>query len=194
MMPSPASWRSSADANCGRTVGNLFFAVMSILHPNAQRVVAAASEAGVSVTVVEYPAGTRTAVDAAAAIECVVDQIVKSMVFVADGEIVLALTSGLHQVDTKALAAALGADRCRRADADRVREATGYPIGGVPPFGHTTRLRSVADPHLLGFDVVWAAGGTPRHVFAIPPADLVALSHAVVTDFTKLDPAHEPSV
>lgn len=159
---------------------------MSTLHPNAQQVVTAAGEAGVSVTVVEYPEGTRTALDAAAAIECVVDQIVKSMIFVADGEVVLALTSGSHQVDPDVLAVVLGADRCKRADADRVRTATGYPIGGVPPFGHTTRLRSVADPHLLGFDVVWAAGGTPRHVFAISPTDLVALSQAVVADFTRV--------
>jgi len=112
----------------------------------------------------------------------------------ADGEIVLALTSGSHQVDASTLAAVLGANRCMRAGADQVRDATGYPIGEVPPFAHTTRLRSVADPHLLGFDVVWAAGGTPRHVFAISPSDLVALSHAVVADFTKLDAAHEPSV
>ena len=158
---------------------------MPTLHPNAQRVVAAAGASGVNITVVEFPDGTRTAVDAAAAINCAVDQIVKSMVFVADGAAVLALTSGSRQVDPAALASNLGVARCKRADAELVRKATGYPIGGVPPFGHTTHLRSVVDPHLLDFDKVWAAGGTPRHVFSITPHDLVLLSGAPTADFTR---------
>ncbi len=158
---------------------------MPSLHPNASKVVAAAAAAGVSVDVIEYPQATRTAEDAAAAIGCDIDQIVKSMIFSAGEEIVVALTSGSRQVDPQALAAALGVPKCGRADADAVREATGYPIGGVPPFGHSATLRSVLDPHLLDYDVVWAGGGTPRHVFGISPTDLLVLSGAELAQFTR---------
>lgn len=159
---------------------------MPIVHPNAQRVIDAAAVAGVTIEVIEYPEATRTAEDAAAAIGCDVDQIVKSMIFAADGDIVLALTSGSRQVDPAALATAFGVARCGRADADAVRAATGYPIGGVPPFGHDTPLRAVADPHLLEFETVWAGGGTPRHVFGIGPNDLLRLSAARPAEFTRL--------
>lgn len=158
---------------------------MATLHPNARRVVDAAAAAGVQIEVIEYPSATRTAADAAAAIGCVVDQIVKSMIFGADDETALALTSGSRQVDPKALASVLGVSECARADADAVREATGYPIGGVPPFGHATQLRSVVDLHLLQFDIVWAGGGTPRHVFGISPDDLLRLSCAKPAKFTR---------
>jgi len=158
---------------------------MPALHPNAQRVVDAAAAHGVDIQVIEYPEATRTAEDAATAIGCAVDQIVKSMIFAAGDEIVLALTSGGQLVDPDALAEALGVVKCGRADADAVRKATGYPIGGVPPFGHQTSLRSVVDPHLLDFDTVWAGGGTPRHVFGIHPDDLVRLSGAYPADFTR---------
>ena len=158
---------------------------MSTLHPNAARVAATAAAAGVTIEVIQYPEATRTAADAAAAIGCELDQIVKSMIFAADKEIVLALTSGGKQVDPEALATALGVAKCGRADADAVRAATGYPIGGVPTFGHDTHLRSVLDPHLLEFDTVWAGGGTPRHVFGISPADLLRLSGAEPAEFTR---------
>ena len=149
------------------------------------RVLSAAAGHGLTLDVAEFPDGTRTADDAAAAVGCAVDQIVKSMIFAADGELVLALTSGAHQVDTQALATLAGAERCGRADADQVRATTGYAIGGVPPFGHDQPVRTWLDPHLLSFDVVWAAAGTPRHVFPIAPAQLVALTGAVVAPFTS---------
>ncbi len=154
------------------------------LHPNAERVAAHARSAGYPIEVAEYPEGTRTAGDAAAAVGCLVDQIVKSMVFEADDGLILALTSGVHRVDPDALARCLGVNRCARPDADRVRKATGFPIGGVPPFGHSTPLDTVVDPHLCEFDVVWAAAGTPRHVFPIDPAHLIEISGGTIADFT----------
>ncbi|MFM7258104.1 MAG: YbaK/EbsC family protein, partial [Acidimicrobiaceae bacterium] len=133
---------------------------MSDLHPNTLRVVAAAREAGLEITTRRFPEGTKTAADAAAAIGVVVGQIVKSLVFGVDNEIVMALVSGSNQLDEKKLAAAAGGSKCSRVDADAVRAATGYPIGGVPPFGHSTQLRIFIDPDLLQYVEVWAAAGT----------------------------------
>ncbi len=163
------------------------------LHPSARRVHDWAAERGVHLAIREYPEeGARTAEDAAAAVGCKVDQIVKSMIFsavTADGpELLLALTSGSNQVDAAALAELAGVGRCGRADPEGVRAATGYAIGGVPPFGHATALRTWVDPHLLDFTEVWAAAGTPRHVFPIAPAALVELTGAVEAAFTT-DPA-----
>lgn len=156
------------------------------VHPSAQRVKDFAGQSGLSIEPHEFPDnGARTADDAAQAVGCRVDQIVKSMIFDADGELVLALTAGSNQVDPAALAAAVGADACGRADIDKVRAATGYAIGGVPPFGHNEQLRAWIDPHLFNFDTVWAAAGTPRHVFALSPADLVRLTGAVEADFAQ---------
>lgn len=166
---------------------------MSIeLPPSARKVADAASGHGLTLDIIEYPDGTRTAADAAAAVGCEVDQIVKSMIFSAlgnesgetSGELVLALTSGGNRVDGDALATLAAVARCGRADVDAVRATTGYAIGGVPPFGHQTSLRTWVDPRLLDFDVVWAAAGTPRHVFAVEPTRLVEITGAVVGDFT----------
>ena len=153
---------------------------------SVDRVLAAAAAAGLDVKVVEFPDGTRTADDAAAAVGCKVDQIVKSMIFAAgdDREIVLALTSGANQVDGVRLAALAGVDACHRATADEVRSTTGFAIGGVAPIGHLSPLRTWIDPHLLTFDEIWAAAGSPRHVFAIDPSRLVDLAAATVADFT----------
>lgn len=152
---------------------------------SVQRVVAAAARQGRELAIAEFPEGTRTAEDAAAAVGCTVDQIVKSMIFATDDSLVLALTSGANQVDPEALARLAGAERCGRADAEQVRATTGYAIGGVPPFGHENPVRTWIDPHLLDFDQVWAAAGTPRHVFPISPGDLVALTGAVPGAFTR---------
>ncbi len=141
-----------------------------------------AERLGVPVEVREFPTGTRTAEDAAAAIGCDVAQIVKSLVFIADGRPVLALTSGRNRVDERRLAAAIGASEVRKADADEVREATGYAIGGTPPFGHATDLEVVCDRDLTGFDEVWAAAGTPATVFGLAPARLLAATAARVVD------------
>jgi len=142
-----------------------------------------AEAAGMDVEVRRFPEGTRTAADAAAAIGCEVGQIVKSLVFVAEeGRAVLALTSGANRVDETRLAEAVGADRVRKADADEARQATGYSIGGTPPFGHDALLAVVCDRDLAAFDEVWAAAGSPQHVFAIDPADLVRVAGARVVD------------
>ncbi len=155
---------------------------MSDLHPNTSRVIAAAREAGLEITTRRFPEGTKTAADAAAAIGVSVGQIVKSLVFAVDGEIVMAYVSGANQLDEKKLAAAAGGSKCSRVDADAVRAATGYPIGGVPPFGFSRPLRIFVDPDLLTYDEVWAAAGTWNDVFPITPNDLVRASGGVVTD------------
>jgi Cys-tRNA(Pro) deacylase len=155
------------------------------LHPNARRVHDAAAALGLDIEIRRFPEGTKTAADAAAAIGCEVGQIVKSLIFAVDGEIVLAYVSGANQLDEKKLAAAAGGLRCQRVDADAVREATGYPIGGVPPFGHTTQLRIFIDPDLLGHAEVWAAAGTWNDVFGIEPHELVEASGGVVVDLKR---------
>lgn len=174
---------------------------MSEVHPQAAKVTAAAAAADVTITPVEFPESTRTAQQAADALECDIEQIVKSLIFQIDhaesgdeadadsseaptSEIVLALTSGKNTVDTDRLAQAAGGQRCGRANPDQVRATTGYAIGGVPPIGHDHAVRTWIDPHLLTLPTVWAAAGTPRHVFEIEPDLLVAISGAVVFDFT----------
>jgi Cys-tRNA(Pro) deacylase len=158
---------------------------MSDLHPNTLRVIDAAREAGLEITTRRFPEGTKTAADAAAAIGVVVGQIVKSLVFGVDNEIVMALVSGSNQLDEKKLAAAAGGAKCSRVDADAVRAATGYPIGGVPPFGHSTQLRVFVDPDLLQYDEVWAAAGTWNDNFGAAPADIVRVAGGVVTDLKR---------
>lgn len=154
-------------------------------HPNVERVVAAAVAAGLQIDVRQFPEGTRTAAEAAAAIGVGVGQIVKSLVFGVDDEIVMALVSGANTLDESRLAAAAGGQRCVRVDADAVRAATGFPIGGVPPFGHTTTLRVFIDPDLLQYDEVWAAAGTWHDVFGCEPFKLVEASGGVVTDLKR---------
>ena len=123
----------------------------------------------------EFPEGTRTAQDAAAAIGCSVAQIVKSLVFLRDDAPVLVLCSGANTVD----AGRLGLEK---ATAAVVREATGFAIGGVPPYGHPAPLTTLVDEDLLEFVEVWAAAGTPRSVFPLTPAQLVERSGGTVTD------------
>jgi prolyl-tRNA editing enzyme YbaK/EbsC (Cys-tRNA(Pro) deacylase) len=97
----------------------------------------------------------------------------------------MAYVSGANQLDEKKLAAAAGGTKCSRVDADAVREATGFPIGGVPPFGHSTQLRVFVDPDLLQYDEVWAAAGTWNDVFGAAPADIVRVAGGVVTDLKR---------
>ena len=158
---------------------------MSDIHPNVVRVMEAARERGLEITTKRFPEGTKTAADAAAAIGVSVGQIVKSLVFGVDDEIVMALVSGSNQLDEKKLALAAGGAKCSRVDADAVRAATGYPIGGVPPFGHSTQLRVFVDPDLLQYDEVWAAAGTWHDVFGIEPHKLVEASEGLVTELKK---------
>jgi prolyl-tRNA editing enzyme YbaK/EbsC (Cys-tRNA(Pro) deacylase) len=131
-----------------------------------ERVQSALDAAGVTACVVELPQSTRTAAEAAAAVGCEVAQIAKSLVFVdANGDAVLVITSGTNRVDEKRLG-------LKRADAEFVREKTGYAIGGIPPVGHATPLKIFIDQDLLRFERIWAAAGTPNAVFELSPSDL----------------------
>lgn len=144
--------------------------------------------AGLDFDIRLFPEGTKTAEDAAAAIGCPVSAIVKSLVFVLvtqwEEEPVVALVPGDMRLDTDKLADFTGADICRRATLDEVREATGYAAGGTPPFGHAVNLRVFADEKLKRNDPVWAAGGTPTTVFPISIVDLDRLAHAVWVDIS----------
>jgi len=151
----------------------------------AGRFLEAAARADLRVDVRHFLEGTRTAEDAARAIGCDVAQIVKSLVFLADEEPILALTSGRNRVDVGRLASVTGSSAVRKATAEEVRGATGYAIGGTPPFGHTRALRSFVDEALMGFDVVWAAAGTPDGVFPLTPDELVRVSGGSVASFVE---------
>lgn len=133
-------------------------------------------DAGLSGRVRELPGSTRTAADAAAALGCEVGAIASSLVFLADGQPVLVMTSGRHRVDTDLLAGRLGVASLTMAPATAVREVTGQAIGGVSPVGHPQRVRTVVDEALRDYDTLWAAGGTPRTVFPLTYADLVAIT------------------
>jgi prolyl-tRNA editing enzyme YbaK/EbsC (Cys-tRNA(Pro) deacylase) len=146
-----------------------------------ERVRAALSAAGVEARIDEFPSSTRTAQEAAAAVGTSVGQIVKSLVFLAGEAPVLALVSGANQLGPARLAALTGRP-IRKADADAVRRATGYSIGGVPPTGFPAPIPTFIDRDLLLYDLVWAAAGTPRHVFPIAPADLVRITGGTVAD------------
>ena len=149
----------------------------------------AAVALGLDPDVHRFPEGTRTAVDAAHAIGCDVAQIVKSLVFVADGVPILALTSGRNRVDPAKIAKLCGASEVRKGTADEVREATGYAIGGTPPFGHPQPVRCFVDEDLMSFDEVWAAAGTPDGVFPLSPQDLLRASNGSVAAFAESPPA-----
>ncbi|MFD7457544.1 MULTISPECIES: YbaK/EbsC family protein [unclassified Streptomyces] len=129
-----------------------------------------------------FPDKIRTAAEAAAAIGCELSQICKSLIFAADGVPVLVLMDGASRVDVELVRQALGATEVTRAKADVVRETTGYAIGGVPPFGHRTKTRVLADRSLLDHEVVWAAAGDPHTVFPMEPKSLVAHAGGTLVD------------
>jgi prolyl-tRNA editing enzyme YbaK/EbsC (Cys-tRNA(Pro) deacylase) len=143
------------------------------------RVRLALQTAHVDTRIEEFPSSTRTAQEAAAAVGTQVGQIVKSLVFLAGGAPVLALVSGANQLDSARLAVLTGLP-IGKADAEAVRQATGYAIGGVPPTGFPAPIPTFIDRDLLQHDVVWAAAGTPRHVFAIAPRELVRITGGTV--------------
>lgn len=155
------------------------------VHKNVVRVIEAGRVLGLVVEPRRFPEGARTAVDAANAIGCEVAQIVKSLIFGVDGEIVLAYVSGSNQLDERKLAAAAGGLMCQRVDAEIVRQTTGYPIGGVPPIGHKVPLRVFVDPDLLRHEVVWAAAGTWHDVFPLAPGELVRVSGGVLVEIKR---------
>ena len=152
-----------------------------------ERVKAALIAAGVEARIEEFPSSTRTAQEAAATVGTTVGQIVKSLVFLAGDSPVVALVSGVNRLDTQRLAALSGA-AIGKADADAVRQATGYSIGGVPPIGFPVPIPTFIDRDLLQYDVVWAAAGTPRHVFPIAPQELVRITGGQVADL-RLSPS-----
>jgi len=160
---------------------------MRAMSRSVERVRAALEAAGIGAAVREMPSETRTAQMAADAVDCTLDQIAKSIIFRGGrrGEAVLFLTAGGNQVDA-ARASAVAGEPLGKADADLVRTQTGFAIGGVAPVGHLATIRAWFDPRLLDFDVIWAAAGTPRHVFPVAPRDLLRISGAQVAEFTSL--------
>ena len=141
-----------------------------------------AQQHGLELDVRRFPEGTRTAEDAARAIGCDVAQIVKSLVFLAAGEPVVVLLSGSDRVDESKLAAVLGVYSARRATANEARDATGFVVGGVPPFGHRAPVPVIVDDGLLRHETVWAAAGLPDAVFPIAPGELARLSGGTGAD------------
>lgn len=160
-------------------------AVSSPVHRNVAAFLAAARDLGVDVSPREFPESTHTAAEAAAAVGVEVGRIVKSLVFSVDDEVVVALVSGPNRLDERKLAVAAGGARAGRVDADAARAATGFPIGGVPPFGHRSKLRVFVDEDLLAYDEVWASAGTPNVNFGMAPDDLVRAADGVVCDLAK---------
>ncbi len=150
-----------------------------------KRVLAALETEGVAAEVLEMPGETRTAADAAREAGCEIDQIAKSIIFRGDtsGRCVLFITAGGNQVDA-GRSSALAGEPLGRADAGFVREMTGFAIGGVAPIAHKIDPLAFYDPRLLDFDAIFAAAGTPRHIFRIAPGDLQRLSQAITAAFT----------
>jgi prolyl-tRNA editing enzyme YbaK/EbsC (Cys-tRNA(Pro) deacylase) len=142
----------------------------------------AARGSGVEPEIQRFPEGTKTAEAAARAVGCGIGQIVKSLVFMADGTPLLALTSGANRADPRRLASLVGGAEVRRADPEEARTATGFAIGGTPPFGYPRPINVVMDRDLLGYDRVWAAAGTPDAVFPITPAELLRVTGAQVVE------------
>ena len=148
-----------------------------------------AERKGIPLEIITFSESTHTAAEAAAAVGAELGQIVKSLVFVAptDGglEAVVALVSGANRVDIARLAAVVGLPSLRRATAQEAGEATGFVIGGIPPFAHRRPVRIVMDPDLGRYPTVWAAAGTPNAVFTVPPATLRMLSNATVAPLAE---------
>jgi prolyl-tRNA editing enzyme YbaK/EbsC (Cys-tRNA(Pro) deacylase) len=158
------------------------------MHPNVIAVqdaldaAGARTAAGEPSTVVVLDDAVHTAAAAAAALGIEVGQIANSLIFDADGEPLLVLTSGAHRVDTAKVARGLGVAKLGRATPEFVRAATGQPIGGVAPLGHPKPVRTLVDTALAGWDVVWAAGGVPRAVFPTTYAELLRVTAGTATD------------
>jgi len=143
------------------------------LSPSAQKIQDALRAAGFDLTVIEFTESTRTAQEAADRVHCTLGQIVKSLIFKGQttGKPILVLTSGSNRVDEKRISAYAG-EAIGRADAEFVRAATGFAIGGVPPLGHPQPMETYLDEDLLQYPTVWAAAGTPKAVFELTPAAL----------------------
>jgi prolyl-tRNA editing enzyme YbaK/EbsC (Cys-tRNA(Pro) deacylase) len=148
---------------------------------SVERVRAALLSAGHQDTIAEFPDGTRTAADAAAAVGCTVAQIAKSIVLRAGDQVVLVIASGVNRVDVSKVSALLGV-AVKTADARWVRDVTGFAIGGVAPVGHLAAPRILIDEDLMALDPVWAAAGSPKHAFKTTARDLVRMTDGQVAD------------
>lgn len=157
---------------------------MSASPSSVDRVRAALAAAGHPDTIETFPDGTRSAADAAAAVGCAVAQIAKSIVLRAGTRAVLVIASGANRVDMAKVAAAIG-QPVKRADGNWVRDATGFAIGGVSPVGHLAPPILLLDAELMALDPVWAAAGSPQHVFRTTPAELRRITAAVVADIRE---------
>lgn len=157
------------------------------LSPSAQKVQQALAGFGLDCRVKELGESTRTALDAAQAVGCDVGQIVKSLVFrgKTSGVGVFVVASGANRVNEKLLAALVG-EKIDKADADFVREQTGYAIGGVPPVGHATPLVTFVDEDLLQYQEIWAAAGTPNALFSLTPEQLCLITSGKVVPIKKI--------
>lgn len=155
------------------------------LSPSAKKVQAALAALGMSLQVVELPASTRSAAEAAQAVGCTLGQIVKSLVFraVESDRPILVETSGSNRVNEARLRELTG-ETIGKADADFVRQRTGFVIGGVPPVGHSVKLLTFIDQDLLQYTEIWAAAGTPNAVFRLTPEELVRMTGGQVTRVT----------
>lgn len=149
-----------------------------------ERVQAVLRAAGLADAVSEFPEGTRTAADAAAAIGCTVAEIAKSIVFRAGERPVLAIASGANRVSKAKLAALIGT-KIEPAGPDFVLAATGFAAGGVSPLGHGASVALLIDRDLMGFETIWAAAGSPHHVFPIEPARLAELTGGRIADIRQ---------
>jgi prolyl-tRNA editing enzyme YbaK/EbsC (Cys-tRNA(Pro) deacylase) len=155
------------------------------MHPTTARVAAALAEAGLDTEIREFAETTRTAQEAADTLGVAVGAIVKSLCFVADDTPVILLVSGANRADLEKLRSLLGATNVVRANAQTVRAATGFAIGGVPPVAHATSSRLIIDRDLLQYGELWAAAGTPNSVFRITPGQLVEVTGGDVRDIVE---------
>lgn len=155
------------------------------LHPSAQKVQDALTALGFSLQVIELPGSSRTAVEAAQSVGCQVGQIVKSLIFKSkrSQRPILVTASGSNRVNEKKIRALIG-EPLGKADADFVRQHTGFAIGGVPPVGHTQELETFIDEDLLQYAEIWAAAGHPSAVFRLTPSELVEMTGGRVVDIT----------
>lgn len=153
---------------------------MNDLHPNAQKVQGALDAAGVVTSVQRLSKETRTAAAAAAELGCAVGAIANSLVFMADGEPLLVMTSGAHRVDEAFLAAEQGIGELRSANAAEVRDSTGQPIGGVAPLAHPTKLPALIDETLAQYEQIWVGGGAPNSIFPLTYEQLLAITGGTV--------------
>jgi prolyl-tRNA editing enzyme YbaK/EbsC (Cys-tRNA(Pro) deacylase) len=161
-------------------------AVMMNLSSSALKVQQALIAIGMQLEVIELPDSTRTSLEAAQALGCQVGQIAKSIIFQAipSQRPILVIASGSNRVNEKVIAALIG-EVIGKADADFVRQRTGFVIGGVPPVGHTERLETFIDQDLLQYREIWAAAGTPHAVFRLTPDDLLRMTGGLVIKITE---------